>query len=1079
MPVDYQKIRKENERKYGTEVQHYGKTLSGLHPGRTHFIYEVLQNTEDALKKRGDEGGSRAIDFSLEAGCLIISHHGKPFDEDDVRGICSIARSTKEELSSIGRFGIGFKSVYTFTHRPEIHSRDERFAIESFVFPHLVNERALNPGETKIIIPFDKELADGGPPMEQVRSGLKKLRPRTLLFLRQITKITWSVNGIRDGSYWRQNLEQLTEEACKVRVGDSDGLVEDWIVFAREVFNEGESAGYIELAFALESQSGDGHKLMVQRLKENPTLVVFLPTELKTDLGFIVQGPYHPTPSRESIQQGDAWNQRLIEATAVLLVDALEGLRDLGLLGVSALESLPLDEGEFAEGSLFAPLFQAVKDALLNKPLLPAHNGGHIAGKNAKLGTELLRGLITSEQLAELLQTKSAPGWINADVTLGNAPDLYNYLKNDEDGLGIDELYAHWLIGKLTTEFMARQTDDWVEKLYEGLNRSWTRKVPENVKKTPLLRLQPDGSHAAAVDDNGNLQVYLPKTDDTQTSYLTVKSSVCRSDEALAFLKGLGLREPGLVDDVIQNILPKYGDDTISVSPDKYRADLKQAIIAFASKASDQGQKDLLRDKIRNAKFALAVDAGTNTLQFVHPSEAYWPTPTLKALFDGIEGVLLVDDGIIPGEAHNLLAAAGTRDRLARKRVERELTDEQKGAFRLKVSNGDWTRDRAVLDYTLMGLDALLRKMVSMPFKQASKKSKLLWEALCEFSNRGDSAFNGEYRWYYRREKRAEFPACFVERLRNEEWVPDKKREVLRVPGAVAFADTGWEANPSLAEKIRFPSSKVDEQVGELAKNENIDREVLHYVIGCLKNRNITLTEIQALLSKKPKSANDGSNTGQLADEPGAVAFGSKLTGFSPSPTGGESRAVRIPNNSGGQISQPRPSISITLRTSSDGSSGDGSGDGNQRNRKVEDAAIKLILTEYPFLRRTKYGNPGFDLWEPGPNDKPVQLNEAEDERELEWELGPNPQPKRWIEVKSSAGALSSVALSITQFKVALKKWNAYWLYVVENATTEGGARRIFKIKNPAERILNTIDGFNLSRTWIEQHQSQENTEEG
>jgi hypothetical protein len=39
------------------------------------------------------------------------------------------------DLTAIGRFGIGFKSVYAFTDRPEIHSGAEDFAIEGYIRP--------------------------------------------------------------------------------------------------------------------------------------------------------------------------------------------------------------------------------------------------------------------------------------------------------------------------------------------------------------------------------------------------------------------------------------------------------------------------------------------------------------------------------------------------------------------------------------------------------------------------------------------------------------------------------------------------------------------------------------------------------------------------------------------------------------------------------------------------------------------------------------------------------------------------------------------------------------------------------
>jgi len=83
----------------------------------------------------------------------MLSHFGRPFDEADVRGVCGIAESTKDELS-IGRFGIGFKSVYTFTERPEIHSGDEAFAVENYVLPVQVPPVSRHPDETIIALPL-------------------------------------------------------------------------------------------------------------------------------------------------------------------------------------------------------------------------------------------------------------------------------------------------------------------------------------------------------------------------------------------------------------------------------------------------------------------------------------------------------------------------------------------------------------------------------------------------------------------------------------------------------------------------------------------------------------------------------------------------------------------------------------------------------------------------------------------------------------------------------------------------------------------------------------------------------------
>jgi hypothetical protein len=132
---NYEAICEENRESYGTKgAQKSGKLAAGLYDDRTHFIFELLQNAEDALGRRGEWHGSRKVAFTLNPTRLTLSHFGKPFDEADVRSVCDIAESTKNE-SSIGRFGLGFKSVYTVTDLPEIHSGDEDFAIENYVFP--------------------------------------------------------------------------------------------------------------------------------------------------------------------------------------------------------------------------------------------------------------------------------------------------------------------------------------------------------------------------------------------------------------------------------------------------------------------------------------------------------------------------------------------------------------------------------------------------------------------------------------------------------------------------------------------------------------------------------------------------------------------------------------------------------------------------------------------------------------------------------------------------------------------------------------------------------------------------------
>jgi hypothetical protein len=250
---NYEAICEENRESYGTKgAQKSGKLAAGLYDDRTHFIFELLQNAEDALGRRGEWHGSRKVEFALNPARLVLSHFGKPFDEADVRSVCDIAESTKNE-ASIGRFGLGFKSVYTVTDLPEIHSGDEDFAIENYVFPKPMARSSRSTDETQIILPLkpeDKSVT------QDITSGLRHLGPGALLFLRNIEEINWSVEGGPSGFYLRNRPEGLGNNVYRITViGQESGKAEvdqNWLVFHRDVFSgEGLKVGRVEIAFSL------------------------------------------------------------------------------------------------------------------------------------------------------------------------------------------------------------------------------------------------------------------------------------------------------------------------------------------------------------------------------------------------------------------------------------------------------------------------------------------------------------------------------------------------------------------------------------------------------------------------------------------------------------------------------------------------------------------------------------------------------------------------------------------------------------------------------------------------------------
>lgn len=73
---------------------------------------------------------------------LVFLHDGKAFDEVDVRGVCSMLMGTKDsrDAQTIGRLGMGFKSVYQYTSCPKIYSEAEAFVIQYYLLPEEIED---------------------------------------------------------------------------------------------------------------------------------------------------------------------------------------------------------------------------------------------------------------------------------------------------------------------------------------------------------------------------------------------------------------------------------------------------------------------------------------------------------------------------------------------------------------------------------------------------------------------------------------------------------------------------------------------------------------------------------------------------------------------------------------------------------------------------------------------------------------------------------------------------------------------------------------------------------------------------
>ncbi|MGD0604087.1 MAG: hypothetical protein ABSA53_10870 [Streptosporangiaceae bacterium] len=628
MTADYEKIRDENIARYGWDTAVLD-LLGQLYSERTHFIFELIQNAEDA--------GATELSFELFGDRLELRHDGRPFTEADVRGVCGVGQSGKAaDLTKIGKFGIGFKSVYAYTRSPRIYSGGEHFQISSFVRPAAVPPRASGAASgTLFVFPFDHDSVTAATAVREIAAALTAIKPRTLLFLTSIGRLRVSgsgVTGVTDAVIDRRG---RPGQARQVTLSKGGGYREEWLLWDRPV--QGHPAQRIEIAFGAEAGR-------IVPCGDSP-LTVFFPTEKPTYLGFLLQGPYRTTPARDNIPEADPANQALVRQSAALLTDVLRELRDGGLLTVDVLQALPVDAARFAPGSMFRPLFDAVREALAAEALIPAAGGGYgTAGELMLAQDPELLELLGPGQLGALYGTGSAR-FASAAITEHLTPALWRYLRDDA---GLAEVTPQDVVARLSAGFLQARSDEWITRLYAFLFARpalWQAARFDDepagpARSQPVIRLE-DGRQVAPFDAQDRPAVYLPGP--VASSLPTVRRAVATSAAAGPFLAALNLAAPDLLTEVLQVILPRYADlDITALDPVRHDADLE--CVARVLDEAAAGPRAELLGQLRETPFLIGENAATGEQRLMPPPRLYQRSQELDTYFDGHPGAWFAAD---------------------------------------------------------------------------------------------------------------------------------------------------------------------------------------------------------------------------------------------------------------------------------------------------------------------------------------------------------------------------------------------------------------------------------------------------
>jgi hypothetical protein len=640
VPTDYDEIRTENISRYGWDTAVL-ELLGQLYSERAHFIFELIQNAEDA--------GATELTFELFDDRLEVRHDGRPFTAADVRGICGVGQGTKaEDLTQIGRFGIGFKSVYAYTNTPLIYSSGEHFRIEKYVRPYSVDALDEPAAGTLFVFPFDRAEVSATVAVQEISAALSNLGVETLLFLRSIERMRTCGHRIADTVLERKSATRA-DSGRHVNLAsrrDEGRGNEEWLVWHRPLDALGQPELRVEIAFMAHTEI-DARRLV---RRDSSPLVVFFPTQKETFLGFLIQGPYRTTPARDNVPEHDLWNQALVRETACLLVDVLADLRDGGLLTVDILQALPLDAARFPPETMFRALFDSARTALVQDEFIPAAADGYRRAREVRLARGAgLRELLTPEMLGELYADPGPVAFVHDSITQNRTPLLWRYLREEA---GVDEVTPEAVVTRVTGEFLSAQSDEWIGRFYWFLyqNQSLWREPshpgdqPGPARAKPIIRLE-DGIHVAPFDARGRPAAYLPGP--VGTEFATVRRAVAALPEARQFLEALGFAEPDIVAEVLDHVLPRYHDaDAAMLDMAQHDADLE--LVARALADAPRAGRDQLLEQLRQTTFLVGENAATGESRLMRPGELYQRARALEIYFDGNPGAWLTADAYGP-----------------------------------------------------------------------------------------------------------------------------------------------------------------------------------------------------------------------------------------------------------------------------------------------------------------------------------------------------------------------------------------------------------------------------------------------
>ncbi len=623
--------------------------LTELYPENAHFIFELLQNAEDAH--------ANAVSFYLNDDHLVFEHDGeRQFTHRDIESITSIGVSTKrDDPTAIGKFGVGFKAVFAYTESPEIHSGQYHIRIRDLVVPDSDGVDHTSTGQTtRFVFPFNHKNKSKQKAVSEIERGLLELSDITLLFLTHIDTLTFSLPDGGSGymmrlSHDNHRIEIQTsrpasldndenEDTRDLLPANTDDIRSShWMRFDETVqIVDGEEANKakscaIALAFQLElrdqrskerrndtGRSGTDSDWKIVPVEAGEVSIYFPAVKEDSRLRFHMHAPFASTVGRDSVRDCEV-NNELRDHLAALAAKSMTTVRDTGLLSVEFLAVLPLPIDNLS--CFYSPFRERLVGQFNNKALTPTKCGKYKRATILRRAPNDITSRLSDSDLAVLSEFQYLRWVANPNQRNSREDQFFASLGIAEWGFEELKEAATEAILDVATHWLERQSNDWVSKLYARLNKlPRYHEARSAAAAYPIIRVQPR-THVTA-DTNG---IYLSASGQFRETYKIIEPRVWEDEEAEAYLRSLEFDDFTLSSEVETLILPRYAVENPDISFDVHVKDLRK-IAQVRTELSSQ---------LKTLAIVLCTNAATGNSRFVCGTDAYFESDTLHNFFDG------------------------------------------------------------------------------------------------------------------------------------------------------------------------------------------------------------------------------------------------------------------------------------------------------------------------------------------------------------------------------------------------------------------------------------------------------------